>query len=67
MIKRIKIYGINNNPSTLSQIYNAIDNISGIKRILVEVNSDTIYIQSNKEIDDNILLSEIKSLGFEII
>ncbi len=66
MIKQIKIYGINNQ-SIAEQIHCILDNIVGVNRVLIEINSSMVYIQSSEEIDDNVLVSEIKTAGFEIL
>ena len=65
MISKIKIYGLNNINSIL-KIQNILENIYGVSRVFIELNSSTAYISTNCEIDENILSTEIINAGFDI-
>ncbi len=66
MLKQVKIYGINSG-TTANKIIEAIDNIDGVRRVLIEMKHGIVYIHCDKEIDDNIIAAEICFAGFDIM
>lgn len=60
----MKIYDLKTKEAIL-KVQNAVENICGVAQVFIELNSSTIYIKTDCEIDENIFATEIINAEFE--